>query len=123
MLPHSIPSPEIKEGMEFCFRGVVFTHNCLPCHEAAGRQLRAAVDAMQPCWLSASRILLETKGDILSYMSFPIEHWKRIYSNNILKRLDMEVKRRTNVEGIFPDEASVIRLVGGILQKHGTEWE
>jgi putative transposase len=59
--------------------------------------------------------LLEAEDDILAYMSFPVEHWKRIYSNNVLERLHKEVRRRTNVVGVFPDEASVIRLVRAIL--------
>jgi putative transposase len=47
----------------------------------------------------------------------------RIYSNNVLERLHKEVRRRTNVVGVFPDEASVIRLVGAILQEQDDEWE
>ncbi len=56
-------------------------------------------------------------------MNFPVEHWKRIYSNNVLERLHKEVRRRTNVVGVFPDEPSVIRLVGAILQEQDDEWE
>jgi transposase-like protein len=94
-----------------------------PNQEAAKRQLQAVYDAMQPRWLNAAQILLEAEDDILAYMSFPVEHWKRIYSNNVLERLHKEVRRRTNVVGVFPDEASVIRLVGAILREQDDEWE
>lgn len=94
-----------------------------PNQEAARRQLRAVYDAMQPRWPNAAEVLIRAEDDILAYMVFPLEHWKRIYSNNVLERLNKEVRRRTNVVGVFPDEASVIRLVGAILQEQDDEWE
>ena len=94
-----------------------------PNQDAARRQLRAVYEAMQTRWQNAAQLLLEAEDDILAYMSFPVEHWKRIYSNNVLERLHKEVRRRTNVVGVFPGEASVIRLVGAILQEQDDEWE
>jgi putative transposase len=63
------------------------------------------------------------EADILAFMAFPQSHWRRIYSTNPLERLNKEVKRRTNVVGIFPDRASVIRLVGALLQEKDDEWQ
>jgi putative transposase len=80
-------------------------------------------DAMLPRWQNAAQILIEAEDDILAYMSFPVEQWKRIYSNNVPERLHKEVRRSTNVVGVFPDEASVIHLVGAILQEQDEEWE
>ena len=56
-------------------------------------------------------------------MDFPQGHWRRIYSTNPLERLNKEVKRRTNVVGIFPDRDSVIRLVGSLLMEIDDEWQ
>jgi transposase-like protein len=56
-------------------------------------------------------------------MSFPQSRWRRIYSMNPLERLNKEMKRRTNVVGIFPDRASVIRLVGSLLMEVDDEWQ
>ena len=61
--------------------------------------------------------------DVLVYMTFPPEHWTRIYSTNPLERVNREVKRRTNVVGIFPDADAVLRLVGSVLIEVHEEWQ
>jgi transposase-like protein len=94
-----------------------------PDPEAAHRQLRAVYDAMVVRWPKAAEILIRAEEDILTYKAFPQEHWTRIYSNNVLERLNKEVKRRTNVVSVFPDGASVIRLVGSVLQEQADEWQ
>jgi transposase-like protein len=94
-----------------------------PDQTAAHRQLTAVYDAMVIRWPKAAEILINAEEDVLAYMTFPQEHWTRIYSNNVLERLNKEVKRRTNVVGVFPDQASVIRLVGAVLQEQADEWQ
>ena len=86
-------------------------------------QLAETVKGMQERWPKAAELLAAAENDILAYMAFPPEHWTRIYSTNPLERLNREIKRRTNVVGVFPDEASVVRLVGALLLERADEWE
>ncbi|KPK05625.1 MAG: transposase [Anaerolineae bacterium SG8_19] len=90
---------------------------------AAGQQLTGVATALQKRYPKAAALLLEAETDILAYMDFPQSHWRRIYSTNPLERLNKEIKRRTNVVGIFPDRDSVIRLVGSLLMETDDEWQ
>ncbi len=90
---------------------------------AAGQQLANVAEALQRRYPKAAELLVQAETDILAYMAFPKSHWRRIYSTNPLERLNKEVKRRTNVVGVFPDRASVIRLVGALLMEVNDEWQ
>jgi transposase-like protein len=94
-----------------------------PNRQAAGQQLAETVKAMQARWPKAAELLAAAENDILAYMAFPPEHWTRIYSTNPLERLNREIKRRTEVVGVFPNEAAVVRLVGAVLMERADEWE
>jgi transposase-like protein len=94
-----------------------------PHREAARQQLAEVVQRMEPIWPRAAAVLAASEDDVLAYMAFPSDHWTRIYSTNPLERLHREVKRRTNVVGIFPDPEAVLRLVGSVLIELNDEWQ
>ena len=77
---------------------------------------------MDPIYPKAAALLLDAEPDILAYKSFPNEHWRRIHSTNLVERLNREVKRRTKVVGVFPDQSAVIRLVGTLLMEIDDDW-
>jgi transposase-like protein len=94
-----------------------------PDSEAAREQLRRVADSLRQRYSSLSELLENTENDLLAYMAFPPEHWRQIYSTNPLERLNKEIKRRSDVVGIFPNRQAVIRLVSAVLIEQQDEWE
>ena len=90
--------------------------------EDAKTQWRRVADQLRPKVPKLASLMDEAEADVLAYMTFPAVHRTKLHSTNPLERLIGEIKRRTEVVGIFPTEAAITRLVGAILLEQNDEW-
>jgi len=90
--------------------------------EAAHAQWKQVADTLRERFGKLADLMDGSRDDVLAYMAFPREHWAQIASTNPLERLNGEIKRRSDVVGIFPNEPAVVRLVGALMLEQNDEW-
>ncbi len=94
-----------------------------PDQESARQAWRQVADQLRPRWPKLAALMDESEPDVLAYMGFPVQHRTKLHSTNPLERFNKEVKRRADVVGIFPNEASITRLIGAVLLEANDEWQ
>jgi putative transposase len=93
-----------------------------PDAEQVWAQHARVVDQLESRFPDAAAMLVDAAPDILAFTAFPVEHWSAIRSNNPQERLNKELRRRTDVVGIFPNRTAIVRLVGAVLAEQHDEW-
>jgi transposase-like protein len=109
-------------GAREAIAAIVRTIFAQPDPATALTQLRKVADGLRPKFPKTAALLEDAAEDVLAYRHLPSEHHRQLHSTNPLERLNKEIKRRSNVVGIFPNPAALIRLVGAVLLEQDDEW-
>lgn len=111
--------PRTQQSMVAAMVRTIFAQ---PDAEHVERQVKEVAATMQRQFPAVSDMLLDAAEDITAFRHFPVSHWQKIWSSNSLERLNAEIKRRTNVVGIFPNDAAALRLITAVCVEQHDEW-
>lgn len=93
-----------------------------PTRKEVLAQCERVIDELKRMFPDAAEMLDEAKEEILAFSVFPKSTWRQSWSNNLQERLNREIRRRSDVVGIFPDRGAIIRLIGAVLAEYNDEW-
>src|SRR6266540_3938290 len=111
--------PKSAQGVVATLVRTIFAQ---PSAEEVQAQLGRVTEQLERLFPAAAELLASAGPDITAFASLPVEHWRQIWSNNPQERLNREIRRRTDVVGIFPNRAAIVRLVGAVLAEQHDEW-
>ena len=119
---HDEPSHPCSQERQPWVATMVRTIYQQPSAEEVHSQLDRVVEQLSDRFPEASSMLAEDGVDVLAFTGFPGDHWKQVWSNNPQERLNKEIRRRTDIVGIFPNRPAVRRLIGAVLAEQHDEW-
>ncbi len=111
------------QGLRGDGRAAIRTVFAQPDAEHVREQLDTIAGMLGRQFPKLETMLREAAADITAFADFPVAHWKKIWSTNPLERLNKEINRRTDVVGIFPNSAALLRLAGSVLVEADDEWQ
>jgi putative transposase len=111
--------PKASQGLVATLVRTIFEQ---PDATQVAAQHARVVEQLTDRFPDAADMLVDAANELLAFASFPREHWHQIWSNNPQERLNKELRRRTDVVGIFPNRPAVVRLVGAVLAEQHDEW-
>jgi putative transposase len=114
---------KVSRGNAEMVAAAVRTIFAQPDPDAVRAQVDVIADMLLDRFPAVAELLLDAKADITAFADFPAAHWRKVWSNNPIERLNKEIKRRTDVVGIFPTVAALDRLVGAVLIEAHDEWQ
>jgi putative transposase len=113
----------VPKGAQQMVAATIRTVFVQPDAASAHETWRHVADQLRPRFPRVAQLLDAAEDEVLTYLSFPAEHWRQLWSTNPQERLNKEVKRRTDVVGIFPNDRAIVRLVGAVLAEYHDEWQ
>lgn len=113
----------VPEGQHTMVAAAIRQTFIQPDHDSAVQTWRHVADQLRARWPKLGGFMDDAEADVLAYMAFPAQHRTKLHSTNPLERLNKEVKRRADVVGIFPNEDSIVRLIGAVLLEANDEWQ
>lgn len=114
---------KIPKGSQEMVAAAIRTIFAQPDAAAVAEQLDTIAEKLGRQFPTVEQMLRDAEADICAFANFPLAHWRKIWSTNPLERVNKEIKRRTNVVGIFPNEPAVLRLAGSVLLEVHDEWQ
>jgi transposase-like protein len=113
----------VPKGAQEMVAATIRTVFAQPEPAQARETWRRVADSLRGRFPRVAQLMDDAEDDVLAYLAFPREHWRQIWSNNPLERLNKEIKRRSDVVGIFPNDAAVLPLLGMVLAEQHDEWQ
>lgn len=113
----------VPKGQHTMVAAVIWQAFIQSDHDSAVQTWRHVADQLRAKWPKLEAFMDDAEADVLAYMAFPAQHRTKLHSTNPLERLNKEVKRRADVVGIFPNEDSIVRLIGAVLLEANDEWQ
>jgi putative transposase len=114
---------QVPKGSAEMVAATIRTIFAQPSPAQVREQLQVIASMLGRQFPKVESMLLDAAGDVTAFAAFPIGHWKKIWSTNPLERLNKEIKRRTNVAGVFPNPGALLRLAGAVLVEAHDEWQ